>query len=238
MNDRNGFPMVFAVAMAAATIASVSSVWPAIAGSTAPSDDQVREQIRRIIASGEPGGAKPSDDTTAALGVSKRILKGNRAVAAIGRTGAKDVIEFFDYNCGYCRQFTMGVVEPLVQSGRIRAHMVQAPILSPGSRRMALFAAAGMIQGRFQAVHAHLTRQHARTVEEADALIPGLLAYARLDERRFRRSLVDGSAERIVKENERLSAEAQVTGTPMIYVDGRISKGALSLEQVEAAIGR
>lgn len=238
MKDRNGFPVAFAIAMAAATVASISSVWPAIAGSSGPTDDQVREQIRRIVASGENGTGGPADDSASALTVSKAILKGNPAVAAIGPVGAPEVVEFFDYNCGYCRQFTMGVVEPLVQAGRIRTHLVQAPILSPGSRRMALFAAAGMIQGRFQAVHAHLTRQHARTVEEADALVPGLLSYARLDERRFRESLKDGSAERIVKENERLSAEAQITGTPMIYVGGRISRGAMSLEQMEAAIRR
>lgn len=238
MNTKSRFPMVFAGAMSVATIASVASVWPAIAGASRPSDDQVRAQIQRIIASGAEGGGRPAEDTAAALSISRSIIKGNDRVATIGNADAPDMVEFFDYNCGYCRQFTLGVVEPLVQSGRIRVHLVQAPILSPGSRRMALFAAAAMAQGRFQAAHAHLTRQHARTVEEADALVPGLVAYARLDEGGFRRALRDGSAERVVKENERLSAQAQVTGTPMIYVGGRISKGAMTLDQVKAAIAR
>lgn len=237
MTEDKGCTKAFILAMTAATAAATLSVWPAIAAMSRPSDDQVREQIRRIVMSAQEGGAPAAaDDTASAMKVSRGVLKGDANVAVIGSAEGSDVVEFYDYNCGYCRQFTLGVVEPLVQNGSIRVHLVQAPILGPGSRRMALFAAAAQLQGRFEKAHAHLTRQHARTLEEADALRSGLVTAAGLDSSAFTKALEDGSAERIVKANERLSAQAEIRGTPLIYVNGVVSKGAMSIDQVRTAI--
>jgi protein-disulfide isomerase len=237
MNEDKGYTRAFMLAMTAATAAATLSVWPAITAMSHPSDEQIREQIKRIVMSAQEDGSPAiADDTASAMKVSRTILKGDANVGVIGSAKGAEVVEFYDYNCGYCRQFTLGVVEPLVQNGSIRVHLVQAPILGPGSRRMALFAAAAQLQGRFEKAHAHLTRQHARTLEEADALRPGLVAAAGLDGSAFTKALRDGSAERVVKANERLSAQAEIRGTPLIYVNGVVSKGAMSIDQMREAI--
>lgn len=238
MKNSSRFPIAFAGAMAIATVASIASVWPAIVAMNAPSDEQVRAQILRIMADPSFAGAAAGrpDDSAAVLKVAARIVKNPKDVAVVGSPKARPVVEFFDYNCGYCRRFTMGVAEPLVQDGSIRIHLVHAPILGPGSRRMAEFAAAAMLQGRFAAAHPFLSRQHAPKAEDAEALRPALIKAARLDSQAFDKSLKDGSADRIVKANERLSAEAEVSGTPVIWVDGSVSRGALTMEQMRAAL--
>jgi protein-disulfide isomerase len=146
------------------------------------------------------------------------------------------VIEFFDYNCGYCKRFSRGSVEPLVAAGDVRIDLVQTPILGPGSRRMAEFAAAAQLQGRFAQAHAYLIEQHAPTKADADALRPMLIRTAGIDPAKFDRALSDGTAARVVEHNADLAKRGGVTGTPLIYANGRVFRGYVDLETLRSAL--
>jgi protein-disulfide isomerase len=179
------------------------------------------------------------DATTAsALPVVRTILKGDPSIPKLGPVGAADVVEFFDYNCGYCKVFAQQTAEPMVAKGRIRLHLVQAPILGEGSQRLAEFAAAAQIQGRFPAAHAYLLKQHARTVAEAEALRAGLIAATGLDGARFAKSLTDGSAKKLVLHSFDLATKAKLQGTPLIYAGGQIVAGAVDQARLETMIRR
>lgn len=58
------------------------------------------------------------------------------------------VVEFFDYNCGYCRQAAPGLDQMLREDKALRLVFIHNPILSPGSARAAeTIAAIQIIHG-------------------------------------------------------------------------------------------
>ena len=172
--------------------------------------------------------------------IAASILKGDRMVGVIGNPrGTHRIVEFFDYNCGYCKVFATRTLKPLLASDpQAVVHLVQTPILGPGSRRMAEMAAAAQMQGpaRFRAAHDWLLTQRASTAADADALKPGLVAAARLDRAAFDRALSNGSAARIVDHNADLASRAQVNGTPAIYAGGRTFRGMTELPVLNQAL--
>lgn len=182
--------------------------------------------------------AARDESAKTALPVVREILKGDSRIPAIGRAGAAEVVEFFDYNCGYCKVFGEKTADPLVAEGRIRLHLVQAPILGEGSRVMAEYAAASQIQGRFAEAHSFLLKQKAPDAAAAEALRPRLIEAAGLDGTRFDAALSDGSAKSLVDHSMSLAEKAQLRGTPLIYAGGEIHAGAIDRATMEALISK
>src|SRR3546814_12340590 len=67
-------------------------------------------------------------------------------VATVGNPAGKPIIEFFDYNCGFCKRFHSETATPLLAAGDVKMILVHTPILGPGSERLAEFAAAANLQ--------------------------------------------------------------------------------------------
>ncbi len=172
--------------------------------------------------------------------VARAILKGDPLIGVVGNPkGSRQVVEFFDYNCGYCKVFATRTLGPMLASDpQLKVHLVQTPILGPGSRRMAEFAAAAQMQGpvRYRAAHDWLIGQRAGTVADAERLKSGLIAAARLDGAAFDRALANRSAARIVDHNAALAEKAGVNGTPAIYAGGRAFRGMIDGPTLKAAL--
>src|SRR3546814_782070 len=181
--------------------------------------NQQRMQADQLAASARP--------------VAEALIKGDAEVATVGNPAGKPIIEFFDYNCGFCKRFHSETATPLLAAGDVKMILVHTPILGPGSERLAEFAAAANLQGKFEGAHHFLIQHNARDVAEADKLIPELVTAAGLDRAKFDRSLNDGAAKRQVEHNTRLSMTAGVAGTPMIYVNNQALPGAGPLAEIQ-----
>lgn len=176
---------------------------------------------------------------TAMKPVSERIIAGDGRIPFIGNPKGRPVVEYFDYNCGYCKKFSKDTATPLLAKNRnVRLNLVLTPILGPGSERMALYAAAAKLQNRFAPAHEFLIAQKAQTVAEAESFRARLIIAASLDKAAFDKALTDGSAKAIVAHNAKLAQQAGVTGTPMLYVNGAAAPGAISLPEIEALLRR
>lgn len=225
-----------AIVIAPAYAAAVSA--DAVEAAIEANPEMVGNALMKLQARGQ---AEEERRAAAAVGpVAQSVLRGDRLVGVVGNPkGTHRIVEFFDYNCGYCKVFASKSLKPLLASDpQAVVHLVQTPILGPGSRRMAEMAAAAQMQGptRFRAAHDWLLEQRAPTAAEADALRPALIAAARLDKAAFDRSLSDGSAARIIDHNAELARKAGVNGTPAIYAGGRAFKGMIELPMLRAAI--
>lgn len=181
---------------------------------------QQEDRVKQLLASAQP--------------VSERIIAGDNQVSFLGNPKGKAIVEFFDYNCGFCKKFGKETGDPLLaKDPNVKIFMVHTPILGPGSERMAEFAAAAQLQGKFEKAHHFLIEQHAQSIDDANALIPQLVAAAGLDKAAFDKALSNGTAKAYVDHNNKLSQEAGVSGTPMIYANGQVAPGAIPLVNLE-----
>ncbi|QAY80151.1 DsbA family protein [Sphingosinicella sp. BN140058] len=236
------------VASAAAIIGLAGTHASAIAANAAQPTISV-EQIRKILEENPEivinalnkhqqmqNQAREQQLAAAAGPIAKSIIAGDDQVGFVGAPTGKPVIEFFDYNCGFCKRFHSETVGKLVADGNVKVLLVHSPILGPGSERLAELSAAAHLQGKFGAAHDFLIHHSAKDVAEADKLIPDLVAAAKLDKAKFDRALADGSAKKQVAYNSDLSKQAKVSGTPMVYANGRAIPGAIPYETLKTIL--
>lgn len=168
--------------------------------------------------------------------VADQILKGDNQVAFVGNPNGQPIVEFFDYNCGFCKRFHDETATALLAEGKTKLFLVHTPILGPGSWRLAEFAAAARLQGKFPAAHEFLSGHGAHDPASADQLIPDLIAHAKLDRAKFEKALADGSAKAEVSYNSALAQRAGVSGTPLIYARDQAIPGAIPLEPLKSLL--
>jgi protein-disulfide isomerase len=140
-------------------------------------------------------------------------------VPSIGPDDGKMVVEFFDYNCGHCKNFASQTYVGVNTARKdVRWAFVYAPVLGEGSVRLAEFAAAAQLQGKFELVHHYLLAQQQSftTAEAADAIRKQLIAATGLDRARFDAALKSGEARAIIDHHRTFLEQAQLKGTPMI----------------------
>lgn len=227
-----------ALLLSAAAGFAGAGIAPAVAQNANITADQVatilRENPEIVMQAIQAAQAKERDEQAQQLAASAKpiadaVIAGDKQVAFLGNADGQPVVEFFDYNCGFCKRFHSETATPLLAEGGTKLLLVHTPILSEGSSRLAEFAAAANLQGKFAPAHDFLMEHNASSVADANALKAQLIASAGLDEAKFEKALADGSAKSQVEHNSNLSKTAGVAGTPMIYANNQAIPGAIPL---------
>lgn len=143
------------------------------------------------------------------------------------------VVEFFDYQCGYCKQVTEPLRRLLQEDGGVRLVMKEFPILGPASLYGARAALAAARQGRYEEFHWALMANRgqlseARVLEVADEV--------GLDIERLKRDLRDPAIEEKLRANYRLAERLEIRGTPAFIVGDNLLPGAVPLERLRQVV--
>lgn len=99
-----------------------------------------------VLASSESLAAKSSERLNSLYQPAGNAIAGNPQ-------GHVTVVEFFDYNCGYCRLMYPKVNEMIEQNKNIRVIFREYPVLSPRSVLPAKAALAAQKQGKYEVLH-------------------------------------------------------------------------------------
>lgn len=232
---------ISAIAMSAA----ITAMPPAMAQSIDLAKEQVAAVLRanpelvlEALQAAQANQQKAQADQLlkSAKPVSQAIINGDAQVAFVGAANGTPIVEYFDYNCGYCKRFHTETAHPLVAEGKTKLILVHTPIMGPGSERMAEFAAAANLQGKFGPAHSFLMQKSSKSVEEANAFMAELVTAAGLDKAKFDKALADKSAKNQVNHNTELSRKAGVTGTPMIFANNQAIPGAIPLDALKRVL--
>ncbi len=140
------------------------------------------------------------------------------------------IVEWFDYQCPYCRKLEPELQQAIRDDGKVRLVFKDWPILGPASVYASRLALATKFQGKFVAAHAALIGLDVRLTE------PGArdrLARAGIDVDRALRDL-EANQEAIAAVLKRSDAQATAfgfKGTPAFIVGKFRVPGALTREQ-------
>ncbi len=149
--------------------------------------------------------------------------------------GDVTLVEFFDYQCGFCKRMTGTLFETARADGRVRLVMKEFPILGPVSEVAARAALASRRQGRYEDMHLALMNLHGRLTEQA------VLQTARelgLDLDRLEADMADPEIARIYGEVRALADRLDIGGTPTLIVGDEVIAGALDAAQLQDLIGK
>ncbi len=159
------------------------------------------------------------------------------------------IVEYSDYQCPYCRQYTLEtmpqVVQTYVDAGLVRYVFRDFPLsIHPNARKAANAARCAGEQGRFWSMHERLFESQGEWASQPQA--QALEVFGRyaadlgLDADAFGECVAtDRFAEQIAQDVQ-TGQQAGIGGTPSFVIDGKILRGAhpfSSFQQmVEAAL--
>lgn len=152
--------------------------------------------------------------------------------------GGFTVVEFLDYQCGYCRRAHPEVMELLAADGDIRWIVKELPILGPGSTLAARAATATLISEGPEA-YGRLVDVLMRTQGQIDdAVIDEALAEVGADPAAIRTAMADPEVDRRLSETRALADTLRISGTPTFILEDLMVRGYVPRPQMEGAIAR
>ncbi len=137
--------------------------------------------------------------------------------------GDVSVVEFFDYNCGYCRRALPDVVKLVNSDGKIRLVLKDLPIFGDESEDAAKGALAAMKQNKYFEMHQKLFSEPGKADKEKVLKIAKEL---NLDVDKLQKDMEDPSVKQALAENKDLAQKLGLQGTPLYLIGDKIVPGA------------
>jgi protein-disulfide isomerase len=153
----------------------------------------------------------------------KEIYRHPDAPVAGNPDGDITVVEFFDYNCGYCKRGFHNIRELIEKDKNVRVVFKELPILSKDSEDAAKIALAARAQGKYWELHQALIESKGRVTEASALDMAGKLG---LDVAKLK---ADKDSEAVKGELARVEALARtmnISGTPHFLVGDQAIGGA------------
>ena len=148
--------------------------------------------------------------------------------------GDVTMVEFTDYNCGYCRSSMADVDRLLASDVNIRLIYREVPILSQTSRDAALWALAAAKQGKHKAFHKAMFsggRPDAQTIRVA-------ATKAGLDVAAAQKFTATTEAKAELEQNLGMMQQVRFNGTPTFIIGDQILEGAVGYDALKAAVAK
>ena len=146
--------------------------------------------------------------------------------------GDVTIVEFFDFQCGYCKQVAPMLSELLRADPGVRIVFKQFPVLGPKSVVAAKLALAAAKQGKYQAFHEALL-----SVDGFDeAKLFSLAESMGLDPALLRRDMASSAVSDEIEINSKVGASLGITGTPAFVVGDTLVPGAVDLNSMRQLV--
>ncbi|NGO55163.1 DsbA family protein [Mesorhizobium camelthorni] len=159
----------------------------------------------------------------------------NDPTAPVGGNSEGDVtlVEFFDYNCPYCRKAAPQIQQAVSDDPGLKLVFKEWPILGPGSEFAARAALASQRQGKYEAFH-HGMMAFAGAINERSTMT--IAEQVGLDLEQLKRDLEDLAFVAAIERNRALANDLRITGTPTFVVGDEIIGGLVDQAPLQRSI--
>lgn len=172
----------------------------------------------------------------AALKDNRRALLSNPDDPVMGNPkGDVTVVEFFDYQCGYCKRVFPSLMDTIKADGKVRVVMKELPVLGPASIVAARHALAAKMQGQAKYDAFHNTLMAARGPVTEDSIMSAART-AGLDTTRLATDAKRPEIEQQLRANMELASALGISGTPAFVIGDTLIPGAVEAPVLKKAI--
>ncbi len=149
--------------------------------------------------------------------------------------GDVTIVEYFDYQCPYCRRLEPELRQVVQDDGKVRLVLKDWPVLGPVSVTAARMALASKYQDKFLAAHDALIGVNSKLTAPR---MRELLAGAGIDADRLDRDLAGnaGAIDAILARNRDQATAFGFRGTPSFIIGKFRVPGSLTMAQFDQAI--
>jgi protein-disulfide isomerase len=147
--------------------------------------------------------------------------------------GKVTMVEFFDYNCGYCKRAFPDVMKMVDSDKDLKLVMKEFPILGPGSVYAARAALASRQQGKYWEYHMALMAHEGRIDE---AVADQIAEATGLDVKKLKADMEADEVNQVITRNMQLADSLKIQGTPAFIIDETVIPGAVGYEALAAVV--
>ena len=169
---------------------------------------------------------------------SEAIFNSPCGVVLGNKDGDVGFVEFFDYNCGYCKRAMADMLDLLKTDPKLKVVLKEFPVLSQGSVEAAQVAVAVRMQDpsgkKYLDFHQKLLGGRG-PADKARALAAA--KEAGLDVGRIEKDLANPEVRATIEENFKLAEAMGMNGTPSYVIGKQVVVGAIGLEGLKEKIG-
>jgi protein-disulfide isomerase len=190
------------------------------------------EVLQEAIAELEKRQAKAEAEKhkTAVKDNAELLFNSPRHVVVGNPQGDVTFVEFFDYNCGYCKRALADMMELMKADPKLKVVLKEFPVLGPGSVEAARVAVAVRMQDKsgkkYLDFHQRLLTGRGQ-VDKARALAAA--KEAGLDVARIERDIAGDEVRQSLEESFKLAEKLGLNGTPSYVIGNEVVIGAVGL---------
>ena len=166
---------------------------------------------------------------------SEAIFNSPRQVTLGNPQGDVTFVEFFDYNCGYCKRALTDMMELMGKDPKLKVVLKEFPVLGPNSTEAAKIAVAVRMQDKtgkkYLEFHQKLLTGRGQ-VDKARAM--AVAKEIGLDMARLEKDLKSDEIDATLQESMKLAEALGLNGTPSYVINNDVVVGAVGL----AALGQ
>jgi protein-disulfide isomerase len=167
-----------------------------------------------------------------------KIFNSPHGVVLGNKDGDVTFVEFFDYNCGYCKRAMADMLDLMKTDPKLKVVLKEFPVLSPGSVEAAQVAVAVRMQDpsgkKYLDFHQKLLGGRG-PADKAHALAAA--KDAGVDMARLDKDLASPEVKATIEENFKLAEAMGMNGTPSYVIGKQVVVGAIGLEGLKEKIG-
>lgn len=209
--------------------------------------EQIEAIVRELITKKEPQivmdaarefQRKSEEESTKkaseAIGKYKDKLHNQPADPVVGNEkGDVTVVQFFDYNCGYCKKANETVRKLVETDKNVKIVMKEYPILSESSRTAARAALAANKQKKYFEFHNALMEHKGALSDDAIMEVAGKVG---LDKDKLKKDMEGDDIKKEIETDLELGREVGARGTPTFIIEDKLVPGAMDIEELKSMI--
>jgi protein-disulfide isomerase len=165
------------------------------------------------------------------------LFQSKRQVVIGNPQGDVTFVEFFDYNCGYCKRAMSDMIELMKDDPKLKVVLKEFPVLGPGSIEAAKVAVAVRMQDKTGKKYLEFHQKLLGSRGQADKA--RALAVAKevgLDMARLERDMAGDEIQKSLEESFKLAEKLGLNGTPSYVIGENVVVGAVGLAALKEKV--
>lgn len=162
-----------------------------------------------------------------------QLFRSDDDLVAGNPKGDVTMVEFFDYNCGWCKKGLPEVMSLLDKDKGLKLVMKEFPIFGGDSDYAAMAALASKKQGKYWEFHVALLGHEGKVTR---ASVDEIAAAQGLDVEKLKEDMKSPEIAKVIAANQQLAQDLNITGTPAFIIDKTVVPGYLPVDGLMAAI--
>ncbi len=147
--------------------------------------------------------------------------------------GDVTIVEFFDYNCGYCKRAMVDITKVLENDDQVKVIFMEMPILSETSNDAARYSLAAHNQGKYFEYHQALMKMSG---SKSTKSLEKVAKEVGLDVDQLRKDADSKEVRQQIEESKAISRKLGVRGTPAFIINDIFAPGYMTYQNMQAII--